>query len=221
MNEAGPGAHPTGTFVSSGRLPPPDQVQALVNETYRRFKDVTDGALSTVYPALAEAPPHRFGLTVQGVGGQQYSAGESQTPFTVMSVAKPFTFALVCQVIGGDRAGRLVGVNATGLPFNSAAAVETSPDGRTNPMVNAGAIATVSHGPGRTAAEKWGRPAGQERDRRWDRHRLARQGCAGDLLALAGLGWKQRQRPRRCRVPLPIARAGRVRDHLGAAGCRT
>ena len=37
-----------------------------------------------------------------------------------------------------------VGVNGTGLPFNSVAAVERSADGRTNPMVNSGAIATTS-----------------------------------------------------------------------------
>jgi glutaminase len=38
------------------------------------------------------------------------------------------------------------GVNATGLPFNSIAAIELRGDGRTNPMVNPGAIATT--GPG-------------------------------------------------------------------------
>jgi glutaminase len=37
-----------------------------------------------------------------------------------------------------------VGVNGTGLAFNSVAAVERSDDGRTNPMVNSGAIATTS-----------------------------------------------------------------------------
>ena len=46
------------------------------------------------------------------------------------------------------RATRL-GVNATGLPFNSLTAVEQSADGRTNPMVNPGAIATTSLVPGR------------------------------------------------------------------------
>ena len=72
-----------------------------------------------------------------------------------MSVAKPFVFALVCAAVGPARARQCLGVNATGLPFNSAAAVEMSPDGRTNPMVNAGAIATTSLVPGATADAKW------------------------------------------------------------------
>jgi glutaminase len=48
-----------------------------------------------------------------------------------------------------------LGVNATGMPFNSLAAIERSPDGRTNPMVNAGAIATTSLVPGATDDDKW------------------------------------------------------------------
>jgi glutaminase len=74
-----------------------------------------------------------------------------------MSVAKPFVFALVCADVGPAEVQRLVGVNATGLPFNSLTAVEQSADGRTNPMVNPGAIATTSLVPGATAEEKWRR----------------------------------------------------------------
>ena len=72
-----------------------------------------------------------------------------------MSVSKPFVFALVCQEIGAKRAREKLGVNATGLPFDSLAAVERSADGRTNPMVNAGAIATTSLVPGATLEAKW------------------------------------------------------------------
>ena len=41
------------------------------------------------------------------------------------------------------------------MPFNSVAGIERSPDGRTNPMVNAGAIATTSLVPGTTLDAKW------------------------------------------------------------------
>jgi glutaminase len=74
-----------------------------------------------------------------------------------MSVAKPFVYALACEAIGPDEAMRLVGANATGLPFNATEAVERSADGRTNPMVNPGAIATTSLVPGDRAEERWER----------------------------------------------------------------
>ena len=72
-----------------------------------------------------------------------------------MSVSKPFLFALVCQQLGPEETRAKIGVNATGLAFNSLAAVEHSGDGSTNPMVNAGAIATTSLVPGASTGEKW------------------------------------------------------------------
>jgi glutaminase len=72
-----------------------------------------------------------------------------------MSVSKPFVFALVCEALGPDEMREKIGVNATGYAFNSLAAIERGDEGRTNPMVNAGAIATTSLVPGNTFEEKW------------------------------------------------------------------
>lgn len=108
-----------------------------------------------MYPALRAVPPDLFGICLVGTSGATYAAGDTDHEFTIMSVSKPFVFALVCQEIGPEAARNRIGVNSTGLPFNSVAAVERSPDGRTNPMVNAGAIATTSLVPGASAAEKW------------------------------------------------------------------
>jgi len=72
-----------------------------------------------------------------------------------MSVSKPFVFALVCEVLGPEKVREKIGVNATGLAFNSLAAVERGDDGKTNPMVNAGAIATTSLVPGETVEARW------------------------------------------------------------------
>ena len=46
-------------------------------------------------------------------------------------------------------------MNATGLPFDSVDGVGARRDRRTNPMVNAGAMATTSLVPGATAEAKW------------------------------------------------------------------
>jgi glutaminase len=97
-----------------------------------------------VYPALGRVPAAFFGICVVGIGGNVYAAGDTDVELTIMSVAKPFLYALVCRELGREELRRLVGVNATGLPFNSVTAVEQSADGRTNPMVNSGAIATTS-----------------------------------------------------------------------------
>jgi glutaminase len=142
-------------YVSTGHLPPAEEVVKLVNEVHERYKSNADGRNSQVYPALAEVPRELFGVCVVGTNGEVYAVGDAEHEFSIMSVSKPFVFALVCQAIGADQARQKLGANATGLPFNSLSAVERSPDGRTNPMVNAGAIATTSLIPGATADAKW------------------------------------------------------------------
>jgi glutaminase len=142
-------------FVSTGSLPEPERVRELLVAAHERFRDVDDGALSDVYPALADGDPRRFGIAVVATSGSVYEVGDAAAPFALMSVAKPFVFALVCELLGPDVLRDKVGVNGTGLPFNSLAAVEHSADGRTNPMVNAGAIATTSLAPGATATDRW------------------------------------------------------------------
>ncbi len=142
-------------YVSTGRLPSPDVVRRVVSQAHGRFGDNRDGSNSDVYPALADADPDLFGLCVVGVNGAAYASGESDHLFSIMSVSKPFVFALVCEALGPEAARRRVGVNATGLPFNSLEAIERSGDGRTNPMVNPGAIGATSLAPGSTVEEQW------------------------------------------------------------------
>ena len=142
-------------YVSTGHLPAAARVQSLVDEAYDRYRSDTDGEVSTVYPALASAPAHLFGICVVRTDGSTHSAGDADAPFTIMSVAKPFVFALACEALGAEEVRRRVGVNATGLPFNSLAAIEQGSDGVTNPMVNPGAIATAGLVPGADVDEQW------------------------------------------------------------------
>jgi glutaminase len=111
--------------------------------------------VSQVYPALARVSPHLFGFCVVGVDGGVHAIGDADHPFALMSVAKPFVLALMIEEHGFEHVRGLVGMNATGRPFNSIASVDLSTDGRTNPMVNSGAIATVSLAPGDGVEARW------------------------------------------------------------------
>jgi glutaminase len=84
-----------------------------------------------------------------------FALGDAGLPFSIQSVSKPFAFALVCDALGADEAASRLGVDATGLPFNSIMAVELRADRSTNPLVNSGAIATTSLVPGANAQERW------------------------------------------------------------------
>lgn len=127
----------------------------MLDRVHADVADVTEGAVSTVYPALAEADPELFGVAVAQGDGHVTEVGDARHPFTIMSCAKPFVFAIAAQARGLDVLREDVGVNATGLPFNSLAAVERDPRSRTNPMVNSGALLTAGLLPGRTVHEQW------------------------------------------------------------------
>ncbi|WP_434299928.1 glutaminase A [Corallococcus exiguus] len=142
-------------FISTGQLPAAEQVRALVDEAYQRHQGNTEGQCSQVYPALARVDPRLFGACVVGINGSSHGAGDVDHPFSIMSVSKPFVFALVCQALGPEEVRRKLGVNGTGLPFNSAMALDLSPDGRTNPMVNSGALATTGLVPGSSPEARW------------------------------------------------------------------
>jgi glutaminase len=141
-------------YISTGRLPPGERVAALIAAAYERFKSNTDGKNSQVYPALARVPSELFGICIVSTSGESYSAGDADHPFTIMSVSKPFVFALLCDLLGHEELREKIGVNATGLAFNSLESVERFA-GPTNPMVNSGAIATTSLVPGKTLEAKW------------------------------------------------------------------
>lgn len=142
-------------YVSTGHLPPPEDVRTWLQGAYETFRINTEGENSQVYPALARVSRDLFGICVVGTNGAVHSVGDTDYEFSIMSVSKPFVFALVCQQIGPAQARAKLGANSTGRPFNSLAAIEDSPDGLTNPMVNAGAIATTSLVPGADKDEKW------------------------------------------------------------------
>ena len=142
-------------YISTGHLPDPDEVTTSVRRAYERFRGNTEGKNSDVYPALARVPSDLFGICVTGTNGSIYQVGDADYEFSIMSVSKPFVFALVCQCLGAEEARDRLGVNATGLPFNALAAIEQGQNGRTNPMVNPGAIATTSLVPGATTDARW------------------------------------------------------------------
>jgi len=141
--------------VSTGHLPSSEIVATLVAEAHNRFKSNPEGKNSAAYPALERVPRDLFGVCLVDAGGNVYALGDAEYDFTIMSVSKPFVFALVCQELGVEETRQKIGVNATGFAFNSLAGIKRTYDGRTNPMVNSGAIATTSLVPGQTLEAKW------------------------------------------------------------------
>ena len=146
---------PSDVRVSTGDLPDTLEVAHRLVAAHAAYGGDDDGEVATYIPVLAQADPELFGAAVTGVRGSSFDVGDAHHPFSLQSVSKPFVFALVCDAIGAEGARTTIGVNSTGLPFDSVMAMELNVDRTINPMVNAGAIATTSLVPGSGTDDRW------------------------------------------------------------------
>ncbi len=137
-------------------MPDANQLQSVVNEAHAKFKGVTDGKNADYIPILATIPSELFGVAIATRDGKVYAAGDVDYRFAIESVAKPFTAALVMQQYGGPQViYDKIGVEPTGLPFNSKLALEIYKAKSVNPLVNAGAIAAVSLVKASSEEDRW------------------------------------------------------------------
>ncbi|WP_062377831.1 glutaminase [Demequina pelophila] len=133
---------------------------ARLRDAVRASRGTRDGRVTDVYPALSRVNP---GLRAAAMCGARplssaagegpavpaavrasTTAGDADAPFILMSVAKPLTLALAVDALGADAVEALTGMAESPYAFNDPAAITASPDGRTSPMVNPGAITVAS-----------------------------------------------------------------------------
>jgi glutaminase len=137
-------------------MPDASTLQSLVNEAHAKFKGVSDGKNADYIPILATIPSELFGVAIATRDGKVYAAGDVDYRFSIQSVSKPFTAALVMQENGGPQViADKIGVEPTGLPFNSKMAIELYKARSVNPLVNAGALASVSLVKASSEEERW------------------------------------------------------------------
>ena len=117
--------------------------ESPLDAAYEAGRAAAGGAVTQVYPALAAVSPDVFDVACHRLSGETLAQG-SGASFILMSVAKAFTLALAVDMAGEDRVLALTGMEATGLAFNDPAAITRTSHGRTNPMVNPGALTVAS-----------------------------------------------------------------------------
>ncbi|MBC6982033.1 glutaminase A [Caulobacter sp. 17J80-11] len=126
-----------------------------VKAAFNKYRGLQEGKNADYIPALAKVPSSLFGIALLTPGGQQATAGDIDSPFSIQSISKVFTMILVMQESGPQKIEETVGVDATGRVFNSIEAIEQYKGKEMNPLVNPGAIATVGNVKGASADEVW------------------------------------------------------------------
>ena len=144
--------------------PSPKDFQRVVDAAYAKYKDLKEGKNADYIPILTETPSDLFGIVIVTRDGKVYSAGDVDYKFSIQSVSKPFTAALVMKQQGTEALREKIGVEPTGLPFNSKMALELYKARSVNPLVNAGAIAAVSLVQARSEDDRWNQVLGNISD---------------------------------------------------------
>ncbi len=142
--------------------PPPnaDRIGRAVTEAHGRYAGLTEGKNADYIPYLAGIPSALFGVAASAPDGTVNEAGDVGYALAIESIAKVFTMALVLQESGPDVVQQKLGADATGLPFNSVMAVELNHGKPVSPLVNAGAMATVSLVQASSPEERWNKIIG-------------------------------------------------------------
>ena len=141
--------------VATGAPPSSDDVAEAIHIAYDRSLELTDGEVADYIPELADTSPDLFGICVAEVDGTVQGVGDVDHPFTIQSISKAFVWALACEEIGDEKLIELIGVNNTGLAFDSVMSLELNDGHPMNPMGNAGALATTALVPGDSPDEQW------------------------------------------------------------------
>jgi glutaminase len=144
-----------GTAVSQKAPLSEARINAVLKEAYEKFRNDRSGKNADYIKALAEVDSGIFGITLVTPDGKVYEIGDTTAEVSIQSISKVFTAALVIHERGEKFLQEKIGVNATGLAFNSIIAIEQHGGSASNPFVNAGAIQSTSWVKAKDSKERW------------------------------------------------------------------
>ncbi|WP_318470382.1 glutaminase A [Photobacterium leiognathi] len=119
-------------------------IAAVMQQAFDMHKGNKDGANASYIPFLASVPSDLCGLAFVSVTGEVIKIQDVDYKYAIESISKIMTLGLALEQSGADAVHSKIGADPTGLPFNSVMALELHDDKPLTPLVNAGAMATVS-----------------------------------------------------------------------------
>ncbi|MGW6277232.1 glutaminase A [Kribbella sp. NPDC055071] len=125
----------------------PDEFAEFTRAVERIHADLLDersGEVAQYIPTLKHADPERFGIAVCTGDGQVFVIGDAAVPFSVQSTSKPFGYGMALEEHGAEAVHKWVGQEQSGGTFNDPRLSLDAAGKPQNPMINAGAMATLA-----------------------------------------------------------------------------
>ena len=137
----------------------PAEIEAALKAAHSKYQGLKKGKNADYIPALAKVDSNIYGIALITPDGKVYTAGDVKSEVSIQSISKVFTMAKVIEEQGPAAIEKTIGVDATGMRFNSIVAVEFAEKAlggpEINPLVNPGAIAATSMVKGATRGDVW------------------------------------------------------------------
>lgn len=146
--------------ATAAKVGPNDsEINAALQAAHAKYKSLAEGKNADYIPALAKVDPNIYGIALVTTDGKVYTTGDITSEVSIQSISKVFTMAKVMEEQGADAIEKTIGVDPTGMRFNSIVAVEFAQKAlggpEINPLVNPGAITATSMVAGATRDEVW------------------------------------------------------------------
>jgi glutaminase len=145
----------------------PTNIQAALDAALAKYRNLQEGKNADYIPALAQVNPNLYGIALVTADGKVYTAGDLGTEVSIQSISNVFTMAEVMREQGPDAIAQTIGVDATGMKFNSIVSIEMAQrtgGAEINPLVNPGAITATSMVQGATRDDVWNKIIGIHND---------------------------------------------------------
>lgn len=121
-------------------------MQAILEDIISKNKSWTNkGEVASYIPELAKGNPKALGICVKDIDDQKYCAGDFKLKFTIQSISKVVSLICALKDSSLEELSQKVNIEPAGEGFNSIVplAIDTTHK-PSNPMINAGAIATIT-----------------------------------------------------------------------------
>ena len=113
--------------------------QAILNAIFNDLKSEENlGQVADYIPELANVDKNKFGIHLQLITGENFSAGDFSEKFSIQSISKVLSLILAFK-LAGDKVLERMGVEPSGNPFNSLSLLEWEDGIPRNTLINSGA----------------------------------------------------------------------------------
>jgi glutaminase len=117
--------------------------KAILETIYDKLStEFGKGVVASYIPELGKINPNQLGISICTNGGDEYTIGSAEKSFSIQSISKIFALALAYRLEGEKLWGRM-GLEPSGMRFDSLILLEKEDGIPRNPFINAGALVTA------------------------------------------------------------------------------